>query len=1271
MDTHSNSLEIAEAWWAKETKSLTELGFGARGLTHWPMPMAQAIAGILEEPEGSWFRRVHRLIDATEVIIKYVAVISIADVLNDPVLSEPLRELFLSSLQQPSLGHWVRYTELAVEALQSRERELFVPDLIPYRYQVLSKKVHPLTALRNTYAHGATPDESRCAEDFRDIFPLFFEFLKNSAFLSSCGLVVVYQGTTSLAIDLELIPSQLSPPNAKGDQVWLHRNEAWLCLSPLISYQPCPMKRQSNFACGLRKFLFYNDQKKENFVTYLDYRNSHVGRLYNDSEAYQNFCEKFPLKTWRDSAQYDPFTLVIEEKTEHFVGRNQELKELEDWVTSKSKGYLLIEGSPGVGKSALLASLTKMDLPNVQTIWHFIRRQDGPTPEKFLRSVISSLAARFSVHNATGNREEMLVQLKENLWDIGKELSIAGKKLLLIIDGLDEALAAETETSIANTILDYIPWELPNGILVLLSGRPRTEIFDFYVNILNSEYKRKMAMAGLDDNNIRAMLYKVTSKYELTPETVRCIERASAGNPLYMKRLTEEIIEGERDVNDVKTLPKGVIGFHEKDFQRLRLISDDLVTLLMLLAHAREPLTVEQLCNLSGLSSNSTNMLKDKMLDVLTLGERSEEQTLSLYHDSFADYLKQAHGYESNTQAVYARYIQYASRKVFGSTLEPYILDLIESLVAGKLDDGVDVTTFVKIMEATDAEGMSTARYILLQCLSQIPPEILLKTLRKLFAKAITTETLIVEASLSAFARIEQTDKRESLIRKHIRDLLEISKSNFEESVGQCSVRIAVEIALNLTEHQALLPLVGEAVYSACTHSRKELRVLGVLGLLRLKRMGDTGYKTSLTVLEQLMDKVILLGFPLPGPTETAITAAMGLFLEDSINRNLQVDLRRLSAITINRIVLLKPALWLLPKIAERIISSVPSDSNAANIEEMRVLKKLLASNETARRLVTEMVNYADPSYKDDESFRSAWKEYNRELAELKAGMLYLPLTIAFVNRALAGNEAVLEDVYECFRDIRKSQSFLSYDIGYRIQMIQLGRKLRSQGPLPDIWSERMEEVLEESFIKGFRPFGCHGYLGGFGGPINVLVRHTGKTDHPIIEKLIHSSLEQQQDNVSRVWQRDMILARELEINAIEKGTYDYLARGWTLHGLSCFLKRRTQLDKVLFQKLAEIGKKMFLYFPVEFGEMLSNLEKPIAEEFLTKVKSTKVEMNLGELVSTRTDTFLAMLYSEPISLEGGMRSRLMELLRSLFSPDPLEETLKIFIEMIMFELQT
>ena len=60
------------------------------------------------------------------------------------------------------------------------------------------------------------------------------------------------------------------------------------------------------------------------------------------------------MKSW-EKKSVSPFKSRIEELTENFKGRREELLRLETFFREKNKGHFFIWGGPGIGKSTLVA----------------------------------------------------------------------------------------------------------------------------------------------------------------------------------------------------------------------------------------------------------------------------------------------------------------------------------------------------------------------------------------------------------------------------------------------------------------------------------------------------------------------------------------------------------------------------------------------------------------------------------------------------------------------------------------------------------------------------------------------------------------------------------------------------------------------------------------------------------------------------------------------------------------------------------------------------
>ena len=150
-------------------------------------------------------------------------------------------------------------------------------------------------------------------------------------------------------------------------------------------------------------------------------------------------------------------------------------------------------------------------------------------------------------------QDEMGEKYFEKLRTISEKLEEKNKKLVLFIDGLDEA---------DDGFLRYLPMEGYKQILVVLSTRELPITREIYLRIL--ENKEEITLHGLGTDVIRALLYDVVDKYEIQKEYIDGILTKSEGNPLYLKLLLNSLAEKEKKLNDISALPKGVYDFYQE-----------------------------------------------------------------------------------------------------------------------------------------------------------------------------------------------------------------------------------------------------------------------------------------------------------------------------------------------------------------------------------------------------------------------------------------------------------------------------------------------------------------------------------------------------------------------------------------------------------------------------------------------------------------------------------------------------------------------------------
>ena len=552
------------------------------------------------------------MIDLFESIIKTHTIVIMAEYFNRNELSDTSKGLLAAGLRTPSLGTWQLFSRELFKELKAVQHPFLLADFVK-EFELLDKALNNentnIISVRNGYAHGATPSDEDCERDINQ-FESFLQLLLRSSWL-----------TQSSIIDKE----------GKAFLISLEKKHG-ISLHPLLV-----VKTEEN----AQPFAFFNDLKDDK-VGLLNYP---LSKHYREKEFFSEFNSFFPLKEWKKTGSNE-FNQRIEELTETFKGRNKEREEIRQFAMTKNKGYLSVQGNPGIGKSALIAQVYK-DLTSeeiklsINLIAYFIRRGTAQAdPLILLNFLIKNTDQFFPVG------KDIIVEGKTN-WDLQQQLfnkwraygeSKPSKKLLILIDGLDEG--------VENEILSYLPRESFKDVLVIYGARlgGHKDLVTFWGE-LPVEQHQKIELSGLNKNDIRALLYEVSSKYELEKDSewIDIVETSSEGNPLYLRLLCKAIENGSIRLNDPKALPKEIDEYYKAIMDRYsndKTDGDALLSSLYVFASAFDFLLSSHLSAIYGFGVAQTQRVDSTLKEVLSENPITEDVSgYQLFHESFREYL--------------------------------------------------------------------------------------------------------------------------------------------------------------------------------------------------------------------------------------------------------------------------------------------------------------------------------------------------------------------------------------------------------------------------------------------------------------------------------------------------------------------------------------------------------------------------------------------------------------------------------------------------------
>jgi hypothetical protein len=672
-------------------------------LTSLPTPLAAMLDVLFREDAGTQpFRAVHRLVDSIEVFAKLhtvAGVCAFADALTrtdtHPEESVQLRVMLAAGLRTPSLGTWWQFARESARAL----RALGVHHPLPGAdVAILERELKQafdghgnLITFRNGYAHGATPSDEVCRADLQRELPRFLALLEKAHWLREREWILRDpSGTCWLARGL--VPTRLSedvfstwggglPPPATPPEthptLYLRAHDGLLALDPLLVH-----------ADG--HAWFYNDLR-ERHATLLDYpRATHR----KESAARAQLLARFPLDQWRrlGGHEFDPFRERVEALTDVFRGRSDEIASLVAGLR-KPRGFHVVWGPPGVGKSALLARVvqlcrwepalragaapavdwTALPLPYlvcddllpaeadtagglagggsppphelpvvVHVVEFFIRRGTNATAGQLFDSLNQRIDALFGTRHPLGSTDvERRAHFDARLRDASAKLrDRAGRgrdeRLLIVIDGLDEAAGTE------DPLLSLLPRHTLPHVRLIYGARPTQYLRHAFYDELDREHRTEMELGGLGRADTRALLAAHVDKYGLEEPWLDTVWTRSEGNPLYLRLLCQGVQDGAYRLGDALGLPNDMATLYGNALVAIERRTPGASRLLALLAAAHDfmsPAMAAELlgCDVTTLVAGPLGACRELLYENPLTAHVEDYQ---LFHESLREYLK-------------------------------------------------------------------------------------------------------------------------------------------------------------------------------------------------------------------------------------------------------------------------------------------------------------------------------------------------------------------------------------------------------------------------------------------------------------------------------------------------------------------------------------------------------------------------------------------------------------------------------------------------------
>ena len=323
---------------------------------------------------------------------------------------------------------------------------------------------------------------------------------------------------------------------------------------------------------------------------------------------------------------FDPAVLERDLDLVRFTGREWLIRQIDEFVGIRRRGYVLVLGEAGVGKSSLAAHL----VGTRPWLHHFTRLAGGRSPEAARKSLSAQLIARWQLSEwAPGG---VLPKAADRPDWFDRLLHAAARQrddrepdepIVLVVDGLDEAEPrADADMPLG------LPTSLPEGVFIIATSRlgidrnlhaVRNPVDWLQIEVEGVENQDDMRQFINDvtdpndgDRRLAAALIANGISFSWFRQTLA--ERCS-GVWIYLRYVLDEIRDGTRNPQHIDQLPADLAGYYAEQIERWRGASTDLNTqdrwervglpLLGVLGAARAPLTVQELALFSGVSGES------------------------------------------------------------------------------------------------------------------------------------------------------------------------------------------------------------------------------------------------------------------------------------------------------------------------------------------------------------------------------------------------------------------------------------------------------------------------------------------------------------------------------------------------------------------------------------------------------------------------------------------------------------------------------------------
>ncbi|MEG4276315.1 hypothetical protein QUA62_02265 [Microcoleus sp. MON1_C1] len=263
--------------------------------------------------------------------------------------------------------------------------------------------------------------------------------------------------------------------------------------------------------------------------------------------------------------------IVSDYTQQPFEGREEEKRQLDEFLTNNSSGVLLVTAAAGFGKSALLSHWQKTRQDDFFIAYHCFsnRYEKTRSVSEAYRHLLKQLYYYYKIRNGQYPNDEY--RMRDILVGMLREpVSEDGKRLVIVLDGLDEA----------DKTFEPFFTSLPAGVFVIASARAEKGEKPEYLRNWIDNAQQILPLEWLPREAIPKWLEKISelATYSQDGDFVARLAKTTDRFPLYLRYLIDDLRQAAIKRQDVQAVlkdsPGGFKDYVKEQFRQLAKIKE-------------------------------------------------------------------------------------------------------------------------------------------------------------------------------------------------------------------------------------------------------------------------------------------------------------------------------------------------------------------------------------------------------------------------------------------------------------------------------------------------------------------------------------------------------------------------------------------------------------------------------------------------------------------------------------------------------------------------